>query len=646
MKNAILRHSIPSSSLASPSISNPISSPSRHQSHSGFGPPHQHHPLSPTATDKEKLRFEVHSTPSMRGHQPQKWYMKANHPVEAARWIQAIGRSIEWARKESGGVTDAESTNDQEKNANADSGRRRSGESDNSVSASLQSSFSQRATATAGRVSGSILRRGRGHLYRTPRSERESARSMVSHPRAGAGDTGDRDVSGVSLIVSPDDLERERDTPSDGDGDDEGGETQDDSSAAESRGKEGPPHEESYELQGNSVAAQMELTVQLLANLGDGASADGKLESSKSSLGTGSSVPSSASVSPRLPSVPVSELGSSSSSFQRLPQVQLRASSPEQMHLQPEAQIVLTPQSLRALRTSFSTTHTLLTEYTNMVQDREAWWRRTLEKERKSQKAWEESLATVVKEGETLERELRARSRRRGSRFFDVGAGESATGTIKGRRGNVLGRTVEEGVGDGKVEASYFPSQEEQASPEPEPQAWRVGKRMGTAPRSDMTAPPVPPKSPTTPVPRRTSTVALRSKPPLSGSDEEIVGADTDEEDEFFDAIEYGTLPDLVVPQELTSPSTLHAVPSMPSMFNDAVYGGYKNLRTQLNLSEERPPTSLWSVLKHSIGKDLTRISFPVFFNEPTSMLQRMAEDMEFSECREYFPFSCLVSGI
>ncbi|KAF7966171.1 hypothetical protein HWV62_39744, partial [Athelia sp. TMB] len=49
--------------------------------------------------------------------------------------------------------------------------------------------------------------------------------------------------------------------------------------------------------------------------------------------------------------------------------------------------------------------------------------------------------------------------------------------------------------------------------------------------------------------------------------------------------------------------------------------------------SDNRPSTSLWSVLKHSIGKDLTKISFPVFFNEPTSMLQRMAEDMEFSEC-------------
>ena len=61
---------------------------------------------------------------------------------------------------------------------------------------------------------------------------------------------------------------------------------------------------------------------------------------------------------------------------------------------------------------------------------------------------------------------------------------------------------------------------------------------------------------------------------------------------------------------------------------------GYQRLRTRLEIKkDERPPTSLWSVLKHSIGKDLTRISFPVFFNEPTSMLQRMAEDMEFSEC-------------
>ena len=46
------------------------------------------------------LRFEVHSTPS-RGHSSvQKWYVKANHPVEAQRWITAIQKSIEIAKRD------------------------------------------------------------------------------------------------------------------------------------------------------------------------------------------------------------------------------------------------------------------------------------------------------------------------------------------------------------------------------------------------------------------------------------------------------------------------------------------------------------------------------------------------------------------
>ncbi|TFY74707.1 hypothetical protein EWM64_g9304, partial [Hericium alpestre] len=55
--------------------------------------------LRPSQTG-EKLRFEVQSLPS-RGHSSvQKWYLKANHPVEAARWIQAISRAIEWYKRE------------------------------------------------------------------------------------------------------------------------------------------------------------------------------------------------------------------------------------------------------------------------------------------------------------------------------------------------------------------------------------------------------------------------------------------------------------------------------------------------------------------------------------------------------------------
>jgi len=101
--------------------------------------------------------------------------------------------------------------------------------------------------------------------------------------------------------------------------------------------------------------------------------------------------------------------------------------------------------------------------------------------------------------------------------------------------------------------------------------------------------------------------------------------ADTDEEDEFFDAIESNNLPNLLVHDSLSSPST-STILSMPVPVHIKMeqYAGYANLRMRLKLSDERPSTSLWSVLKHSIGKDLMKISFPVFFNEPTSMLQWM----------------------
>lgn len=34
------------------------------------------------------------------------------------------------------------------------------------------------------------------------------------------------------------------------------------------------------------------------------------------------------------------------------------------------------------------------------------------------------------------------------------------------------------------------------------------------------------------------------------------------------------------------------------------------------------------SILKSMIGKDMTKMTLPVSFNEPTSLLQRCAEDM------------------
>ena len=40
----------------------------------------------------------------------------------------------------------------------------------------------------------------------------------------------------------------------------------------------------------------------------------------------------------------------------------------------------------------------------------------------------------------------------------------------------------------------------------------------------------------------------------------------------------------------------------------------------------------MWSVLKESLGKDLTHITLPFFFNEPLSVLQKTMEDLEYAD--------------
>ncbi|KAL1347045.1 hypothetical protein HN51_020568 [Arachis hypogaea] len=46
---------------------------------------------------------------------------------------------------------------------------------------------------------------------------------------------------------------------------------------------------------------------------------------------------------------------------------------------------------------------------------------------------------------------------------------------------------------------------------------------------------------------------------------------------------------------------------------------------------EKESGVSLWSIIKENIGKDLTKVCLPVYFNEPLSSLQKCCEDMEYS---------------
>ncbi|PVU96113.1 hypothetical protein BB561_001361 [Smittium simulii] len=60
-------------------------------------------------------------------------------------------------------------------------------------------------------------------------------------------------------------------------------------------------------------------------------------------------------------------------------------------------------------------------------------------------------------------------------------------------------------------------------------------------------------------------------------------------------------------------------------------YGKDFRIRTTLPKVHKKPTINLWNIIKGAVGKDLSKMSVPVFFNEPTSFLQRFAEDLEYS---------------
>jgi hypothetical protein len=261
----------------------------------------------------------------------------------------------------------------------------------------------------------------------------------------------------------------------------------------------------------------------------------------------------------------------------------------------------------------------MLADLVDMARERDDWWRAKLRAEWERQNVWEESLKAVVREGEMLESELRTRSRRRTSRIVDStgSALVSPDATLRHRPVNLPILGVPE---DGEV-----PQQDAVDGLPP-----TFGSPIASpvlAPVGGLNSPPPIARSPSggmTPTTSRRFSLAMASPGMEDG--------DTDEEDEFFDAIDANALPNLVVSENIAS----GGVHELSSAVEDrrAEYAGYEHPRNRLAItSDDRPPMSLWAVLKNSIGKDLTKISFPVFFNEPTSMLQRMAEDMEFSEC-------------
>lgn len=51
-------------------------------------------------------------------------------------------------------------------------------------------------------------------------------------------------------------------------------------------------------------------------------------------------------------------------------------------------------------------------------------------------------------------------------------------------------------------------------------------------------------------------------------------------------------------------------------------------------LPSPRPSSSvsLWNILRNNIGKDLSKVAMPVQLNEPINTLQKLCEELEYSE--------------
>ncbi|KAK5636218.1 hypothetical protein RRF57_011930 [Xylaria bambusicola] len=106
------------------------------------------------------------------------------------------------------------------------------------------------------------------------------------------------------------------------------------------------------------------------------------------------------------------------------------------------------------------------------------------------------------------------------------------------------------------------------------------------------------------------------------------------EQEEFFDAVDAGEVDvEPMPPSELLPSSESKQDIVISGVDVSSAFKGYENgVRTRLKLDEDnRPKVGLWGILKSMIGKDMTKMTLPVSFNEPTSLLYRTGEDMEYA---------------
>ncbi|PWA71443.1 Oxysterol-binding protein [Artemisia annua] len=106
---------------------------------------------------------------------------------------------------------------------------------------------------------------------------------------------------------------------------------------------------------------------------------------------------------------------------------------------------------------------------------------------------------------------------------------------------------------------------------------------------------------------------------------QELEEASEDDETYFFDTND-------CFPEQSTSCESMgKELKIQPNVMADSAHLQIERRKKLPDPAEKEKGVSLWSLIKDNVGKDLTRVCLPVYFNEPISSLQKCFEDLEYS---------------
>ncbi|OJJ54020.1 hypothetical protein ASPSYDRAFT_61376 [Aspergillus sydowii CBS 593.65] len=265
-------------------------------------------------------------------------------------------------------------------------------------------------------------------------------------------------------------------------------------------------------------------------------------------------------------------------------------------------------QALTAYEGAVSSLKDLVQNLLKISRDRDSYWQYRLNREAYLRKMWEESMARIAQEHDELQSKMgeSEEKRRRTKRALKE--------ALEGTSPSISRSAVKAASGEGGVDGEE----------EPKTQAPEIVEDPSYPEDNGSQRPPLHRKK-----------SALSEISSLYDSDD-----DDDEEDEFFDAIDSGeievvdrTAPEINEEEEAAPEETSELRAVRRSEISPSFKGYEEPVRERLKMDyDNRPKISLWGILKSMIGKDMTKMTLPVSFNEPTSLLQRVAEDLEYTD--------------